>query len=378
MKLTTWSLILLFLFVSHGISLAQTDPQNAPARISKDNVVEVTYYKGRTLAYQRVGEWSWYELFPRVADWKPKPGEQPVAAVRVMPREENGVVTVKISVYRGRNHEVEDPVTEVTLGTSSVAVKELLNFGVAPFELRLVRAPSTVAELPAINNGTKSLVVSVEPALSTLPSFKVKVLNSSQKPVIGFSYRTSIKDQTKLIGMPQDRKGGVLIEPGATYELTLRYALTLMTESTGEVPPAMTGLQLNILSVMFLDGTYEGNRIDAARFRGYKEGEKIQLARIVDLLKSSAASTPESLAIKTNELNYHITTSDLGSLLTEFPGLPEAEIENLRSAAEVSALDIQKDFRKTFGGQQPIDRAVFPDAVKAATVKCEKWIDFLP
>jgi len=65
-------------------------------------------------------------------------------------------------------------------------------------------------------------------------------------------------------------------------------------------------------------------------------------------------------------------------LLKDFPGLPEAEAENLRSAAEVSASRIQKDFVGTFGTGKKIAPAVFSTAVNAAIAKCQNWLDGLP
>jgi hypothetical protein len=196
-------LTLLSLIFCSCIFLFGQANQKEPAILSRDYVVEITYYKGRQLAYQRIGEGAWYDLFPRIADWKPHTNELPVAAVRISPREEGVAVKVKVTTLRGPNHEIEDFVAEYTVSVAKTSVQELANFGVAPFELKLVRAPSTVAELPSITNETKSLVVSVEPASSTLPSFKARFVNSSAKQVTGFSYRTSINDETKLIGMPQ-------------------------------------------------------------------------------------------------------------------------------------------------------------------------------
>lgn len=367
-------LFFLLFFVSSPFSFGQA-PQTSPSR---DQVLEVTYYKGRPFAYQRVGEWTWYELFPRASDWKPRAGELPVAAVKLYVRDEAGTVHVKVTVLRGRNHEIEDFVADYSVGTAKIAVKELSGFGVVPFEISLVRAPATVASLPEITNLTKSLQVSVEPSVSSIPTFKARFVNTSAKPVTGFAYRTSLSGQTKISAMPQGRAGGVLIAPGDDYERTIRYPMKLITESTGEVPEALPGLQLNVLAVMFADGSYEGDAVQAVRFRGYKLGEKIQLSRLLELLHSKSAASSETFAAKVDELPYTISTADVAPLLAEFPGLPEGETENMRSAAEVSASDIEKAFRSTFGNGASIDQKVFADAVKGAIVRCEKWLNSLP
>lgn len=367
----------MLLLLVHGMclfSFAQTNPSAA----TRDYVVEVTFQKGRPFTYQRVGEWTWYGAFGLTDDWKAKVKGPRIQAVKLYPRDEAGAVKVKITLLRGNDFEVEDLVAEYALGDKKTVVTELANFGIAPFELRLVRAPATVAELPVIKNDTKSLLISVEPLTSTLPSFKATFMNSSEKPVMGFAFTTSINDVTMRSGMPKDRHGGILIAPGAIYNLTLPYPMNATTESTGEVPQARVGLRLNVLAVIFADGSYEGDAMQAARFRGYKLGEKIQLKRIIDLLRSPSTATAAAFAIKVEELSYKIDRSDVTGLAAEFPGLSEAEIENIRVYAQVSSADIFKDLKATIGKGSSMDGTTFNDAVKGAKVKYEMWLDSLP
>ena len=82
--------IALLLTASSIAGLAQQ--QQAAPPVSRGVALEVTYFKGRILAYQRIGQWTWYELFQRPDDWKAREGELPVAAVRISPRSEDGVV----------------------------------------------------------------------------------------------------------------------------------------------------------------------------------------------------------------------------------------------------------------------------------------------
>lgn len=376
MKHVRPAFILLFLLCG-TFSFSFAHANQAPAA-SRGHAIEITYFKGRPFAYQRVGEWTWYGAFALTPDWKLKMGEPVVQAVKLYSRDEAGSVKVKVTVLRGTNHEVENLVAEYTIGEKTTVVDGLANLGIVPFEIRLVRAPSTVAELPMIKNTTKSLVVGVEPSSSTLPTFKATIVNGSAKPVTGFAWRTSINDVTKLSGMPQDRKGGTLIAPGATHSQIIRYPMNLTTVSTGEVPQAQAGLQLNVTAVMFADGSWEGDRVEAARLRAYKLGEKIQLARILTLFRSASAATQETLALKVDELTYKIYRSDVSELAAEFPGFPESEVENLRSAAQVASSEIQKSNRESFGKGSAIDPKIFGDAVKGMILRCENRLNTLP
>jgi hypothetical protein len=371
-------LLLPFLLFTFGVVLTTSGQDVKQTSASQNYALEVSYIKGRPFVYQRIGGWTWYDGFQIVQGFQPEAGVLPVGAVKLYTREEAGSVKVKVTILRGRNIEFEYNVAEYTVGEEKVALRDLARFGVIPFEVSLVRAPSTAAYMPKVNNSTRSLVVSVEPVVSNLPTYKIRVLNNSAKAVAGFSYNTWLEGRRRFTGMPQQFDGTPLITVGNSYEKEFPYALKTTTESTGEVPQPIEGLELNILAVIFADGTFEGDRVEAARFRGYKLGEKIQLTRILELLRSKSAVSRELLGPKVDELNYKITLADVTPLLTEFQALPDAEAENMRSAAEASASRIQKDLAGTFGSGKAINSAVFAAAVNAAIAKCQKWLDSLP
>lgn len=366
--------IFVLVFTTAGWAFAQSDQR---ATAAQNYAVEVTYYKGRQLAYLRIGQGAWYGLFQRIDEWKLKTGELPINAVRILTRDEGGVVKARVSVLRGPHLEVEDFVAEHALSDKASIIADLTNFGVVPFELKLVRAPSTVAELPSIVNGTRSLLVSAEAVEAPLPSFTAKILNTSTKRVAGFGYRTLIDGVTKISGIQQRRDGLNLFGPGVTYLITLPYPVTQTVESTGEVPQARTGLQFELAAVMFEDGTFEGDSRPAGMFRAYKVGEKIQLSRILNLLQSPAATSPEALAAKVNELKAQITIADVTPMAALFPGFTEANMQAVRASAESSASAVQKEFKAAFGGGTT-DPAAFAESVKAATTKYEKWLKSLP
>jgi hypothetical protein len=370
--------LLLSVSVILMVSTSAFTEENKTPSLSDNFVLEVMWAKGRPFAYQRIGGWTWYDGFQRVSAAEQSASVRPVEAVKLYPREEAGAVKVKVTVLRGANLEFEDVVSEYTVGIEKVTIGELAKFGVAPFEIGLVRAPATTAYIPKILNNTKSLVVSIEPIESNLPAYRIRVLNSSSKPVACFSYNTFLEGRRRYTGMPQQFDGTPLITPGSSYEKVFPYALATTTQSTGEVPQPIPGLQLNVLAVIFTDGTYEGDRLDAARFRGYKIGERIQLTRILAVLRSKSAESWDTLAPSVDAISYKITISDIEPVLKEFPGLPEGEAENIRSAAEVSAAKIEKDFVATFGTGKKIDPTVFSAAVNAAIAKCQKWLDGLP
>ncbi|MEO8574348.1 MAG: hypothetical protein ABI481_10295 [Pyrinomonadaceae bacterium] len=324
----------------------QQSPSATPA--SKGIVLEVMFFKGKILSYQRIGEWTWYEWLDRPADWKPRPGEVPVAAVKIATRVEDGVIKARVTVLRGVNHETEDFVAEYTLSPEKKAIiRELSSLGVEPFELQLVRAPATVADPPAVVNKTKSLQVSVEPMQSSLPTFLARVLNNSPKPVLCFTYHTSIDGVRRLTGAPRDEAGAIVIKPGETFERPFRYPMKVSAVSTGEVPPALSGLVFNVTSVIFTDGTYEGDAHGAATYLAGNAGQKAQLRSFLEVIRSKEFTNSET------EVQAAISSVNVDAVLAEFvqkfPTLTPEQRSSLREAVDYGKSRAVKLFRGASG-----------------------------
>jgi len=339
-----FSVAFLFLVLS-SIALAQQAANTAPTPLTPGGlVVEVMYYKGRPLAYQAVGSWSWFSAFPRSEGWKAGANEIPIRAVKITLRQEDGVVKARVTLLRGRNFDKEDFVTDTSvLPGQKTIVRELLNVGIEPFEMQLVRAPATVADLPTVANKTKSLQVTVEPNQSTIPSFVGRFLNNSAKPVASFSFFTSVDGRRAVMGAPMSRTGLVLIQPGETYQQTFRYSTTLSPVSTGEVPPVVSNLVLNITSVVFTDGSYEGDSYPVATFLAGKLGEKAQLRAFLDRVRAGGSISSES------DVEAAISAVNLDGLAAEiikkFPDLTAAEKVQVRNVIGLGQSFGVKSFR---------------------------------
>jgi hypothetical protein len=350
----------------------------AEAQHFRGSVLEVTYYKGSPFAFVPIGNNPWFGSFQRLPDWKPKPGETPIEAVELATRADEGAIKIRVTVFRGKYFDIKDFIAEYELNGKTLILEDLAKVGIVPFEVRLVAAPPTVSALPMLENKTRSLVVSVEPTTATLPSFKVRILNSSAKPVLSVAYRTILNSRNAGSAAPRNRNGGALIEPGSTYETVVRYPVKLITISTGELPETRSGLTLEIQAVVFADGSWEGEPLQAALFRAGKLGEKIQVTRIVELLRSPSAASLETLSPLAETLRSEIDLEDMGPLAVEFPELSKPQIEDIRSIAEMSAHNFQQEFRSRFGKGTTITPAQLADAVKTTIAKCQARIDSLP
>src|SRR6187549_1353204 len=140
--LTAFATLLLGMQISISAQTAQSEqPANG-------YVVEVMSCKCQPFTYLKIGQWIWYGSFDKVADWKPKQGELPLRAVKLYGYSTEGGLKVRVTALRGTTgHESEDPVADRSVSENKIAIDELKSIGVVPFEIRLVRAPQTVAQL---------------------------------------------------------------------------------------------------------------------------------------------------------------------------------------------------------------------------------------
>ncbi|MDQ3749993.1 MAG: hypothetical protein M3367_13435 [Acidobacteriota bacterium] len=97
-----------------------------------------------------------YNLLP---NFRTSAERLPVQAVKLISYLENGVVKIKVKVFTGqKSFEKEEDVAIYSMRENErISVKELANFGVAPFEVAVVRVAPSVSTLPAVENKTTSL-----------------------------------------------------------------------------------------------------------------------------------------------------------------------------------------------------------------------------
>lgn len=313
--------------------------------------LEVTYLPGQAPSYQPVPwasaprGWVWYGRFGRITGWQLPAGAKPIRAVRVVPFLDEEAVRITVSVLRGDNfHDAEDEVaTYSARENEKITMTALKDFGVEPFEVRVVRVAPQVSDLPRIVNNTKSLeVVGIEPLISTLPQYKLTLHNLSNKNISALQINVVRERTIRLSGMPQGKDGEPLIKAGEYQELKQILPTTAQTTPGGYLPAALPAQQIVIATLMFEDGTYEGAAKPAATYRGFEMGRKTELKRIVPVLESalSTSDSIESLRARLSALSYDFEESDLKELVETFPGIKR---EQLQSPIEVSIHGIRRE-----------------------------------
>ena len=190
-------------------------------------VLEVTYYPKERPAYQAVppstsgAAGGWYARFERVPRWTPPAGPYPVHAVNIKSILAGDLVQIWVSVFVGQKFdELEKTVAVRSLREGEkTTIQELTQFGVEPFDLALVRVGLAVNEVPKVASKAKSIeLVTIQPNLSTLPSYRVALRNLSSKNVSALSIRVLQGPRTELSSMPQGHDGEPLILAGGVSE----------------------------------------------------------------------------------------------------------------------------------------------------------------
>jgi hypothetical protein len=314
--------------------------QSQQARPSATGLaVEVTYFEGRGPAYEPVrrtklprGEGSWFGLFGRVKEWQIPTGAQPVSAVRVVPYLDGDTVKVTVSVLRGEKFlDVEDIVGTYTVRENEgIAIDSLRDFGVEPFKLKLIRVAPQTPEVPTVLNKTRSLeVVGIEPIVATLPRYKLTLHNLSEKNVSAIRINTMRAGNLSLSGMPQGEEGKPLVEAGSFKELNEMMVTRAETTAAGYSPAAPRGQQIVLATLVFEDGSYEGDPEPAATYRGHTIGNRAELKRIVGLLEDALASSSSIEKVRTqlSNLSYDFDQSDMAVLASAFPEIDRNKLQ---------------------------------------------------
>lgn len=325
-------------------------PAQSARKVSEPTglTLEVTFFKGKAPAHLEIYEniaqptGAFSALFRRIPNWQPSAGSLPVRAVSVVSRLENSVVKVKISVFTGqRFYDKEEFVANYEMKENDkITVENLTKFGVEPIEISVVKVTPTVSILPVALNKTASLqITSIEPNYSTLPSFKVNLLNASIKPVLAFTFEMRINGQKGLSGIRHCKYEKTLIDAGNSYKFFVSNDFRDVKLSDGEIPQVKNNQTIVISSVVFEDGTFEGDQLDAARYLALLFGRQLQMQRMMPLVQQTADNKSDLTLFgkQISNLSVSIDENAFGEFLKNFADLSESEKSRLRTAAEVAS-----------------------------------------
>jgi hypothetical protein len=394
MQVIRWFSLLIVFAIGLTVSAANIHAQQvvpAPTRLA----LEVTFYPGRKPAYEAVPgpdskpSGAWFGLFGRIASWRPPAGTQPIEAVRVISRVEGEAVRVTVSTLSGSKAlENEQPVgTYLIRETEKISIDDLKQFGIEPFQIKLVRVNSNVPPVPpVILKGVESVVViNSMPKETTLPSYRIILRNQSNKNIIGLGVDVVAQGRVQLSSLPRGIDGQPLIPAGKEYWLTVAAPNRAQQTSDGYVPTSPSDQQIIIKCAVFEDGTFEGDTEAAVAVRGYQAGEKMVLPRLIPLLESALNSSNANLteALRNLETQVSSVGSDadpqiVQTLAAEFPQASNARRE-IKATMEVTATTIKSTLLKEIHtlenlGAQSLTTDLYRTWLTKTRERYEKWL----
>lgn len=349
---------ILLLLILSGSAKAQGElARQTPTGLA----LEIVYYKNSAPAYQALSRadgrpaTAWYGRFSRIQKWQLPAGELPIQAVNIASRLDGEVASVNVSVLRGvKFHDEETMVGTYHLRENeSVLVQELEGFGVEPFRISLKRIAPAAPNQPVVKSLAKSLeIVGIEPQPSTLPRYKLTLRNLSEKNIMALRIEIMSGGVMAVTSTPQGLEGLPLIKAGAFFESNQPLRTRAVHTPGGFAPDTHISQETIIRSVVFEDGSYEGDPAPAAGFKAFTLGRKLALTRLLEVCaatKEAAPSEQERTAQVARFTDRVRTLSDeidgpaLAQLLREFPTLTRKEATDLKIAAEVPLHQIRKE-----------------------------------
>ena len=362
MQVIRWFSLFILLTIGLTVPAAKTLAQQdvpAPTRLA----LEVTYYPGRKPAYETVPgpeakpSGAWFGLFAHTASWQAPAGAQPAEAVRVISRVEGDAVRVTVSILSGsKAWENEQRVgTYLIRETEKISIDDLKQFGIEPFQIKLVRVNPNIPPVPpVILKGVESVVVLNSMAKeTTLPAYRIILRNQSNKNIVALGVEVVAAGSVQITSKPRGIDGQPLIGVGKEYWLTVAAPNRAQPTPGGYVPTSPTDQQILIKAAVFDDGTYEGDAETAVVVRGYQAGEKMVLPRLIPLLESalnsSNADLTEALRNFESQVSSVATDADpqiIRTLTSEFPQASGAKSREIKETMEFTATTIKTTLLK--------------------------------
>src|ERR1044072_47497 len=233
--------------------------------------------------------WTWFPKFRRVPVAAGSDRLRPVTAVNVRAINAGDRVLASISVFLGERFEVEKTVAVYTLQErEKVSVRQLLNFDIEPFEVKLVRLEIGPAELPRVISKVGSIeLVTIQPTLTTLPGYRLTLRNLSPKNVSAVMIYVRQGNRRLFSGMPQGEEGKALIPADSMADLVLPASTDAVETGGGYEPVALREQTIEILTAAFDDGSSEGEPTLASRYGKLLDARRIELRTIIDLFQQA-------------------------------------------------------------------------------------------
>ena len=310
--------------------------QPEPARLA----LEIYYYPNEPPAYQPVSpvlRGSWFSRFRRIkADG---PNDLPVSAVDIKSIRTAEGVRVTVAVLFGELHQKQEAIGTYTIREGErVKVDGLGQFGVDPFTIAVVPFSPSNLDLPELTSKAKSIdYVGIQPGAAMTPSFRIAVRNLSSRNLRAIYVRVLKGGDPQRSLMPQGIEGAPLMPLGNAYEFSAPVATRAVQTATGFTQVILPSQVIEVSTAIFVDGSFEGDAEPALNYSATLRGNKIQLARVIELFQRTRDAQADP-ATKVEALK-----SSIAKLSTEAdPALAQEIIGEFGQPVKTAPADLKR------------------------------------
>lgn len=207
----------------------------------------------------------------------------------------------------------------------------------SPNETDKVIRSSSRSDFPEILNKTKSVALAgIKPVGSTPVNYQFTLQNLSDKNIKAVSINVLSEGHVRIMSMPQGYYGETFIR--ARESRRLPESLTTSPDPGTYNRPAAREVQIVIESVIFEDGSYEGDLKSAGKFLAGVLGSRLDVGRILPLLDDASSATDavaafDALRAQLSSLSYEPEEAEVASLQRALPTLDQAELRASVDAA---------------------------------------------
>ena len=277
--------------------------------------LQVIFYPNEQPAYQPVRKGlsgGWYARFHRIKS--AGPNDLPASAVEVKSMLTPGGVRVILSVLFGELNQQQKQVATYTLHLGEkIKTGELTQFGIDPFTITPVNFDPVALDIPEFVSKAPSIeFVGIQPAASMTPAFRVAVRNQSSKNIQALLVTVLKVGEPGWTSLPRGKEGAPLINPGGAFEFETRVAMRSSLTAAGfYTEVAIPGQVIEVTSAIFDDGSFEGDAIWPLRYAATRNGNKIQLARVINLFERAMQDNQMDPAVVAETLKTNIAMMSL-------------------------------------------------------------------
>jgi hypothetical protein len=265
-------------------------------------------------------------------------------------------------------------------------VKELAQYGITPFDVSVVRTQRVAPVQPTVINKTTSIqVLHVKAAALPMP-YRITLKNTSDKAVQALEIVTSNGRGASALKWPEDLQDRPLIGAGQEYKVEMPSEKEYRSLPTSQyVSDQLSIIEIN--TVVFTDGTYEGDPTLAGLQNAGMLGSKLQLDKILSLIKTALETDNADYAFSqfktaASELEETIEPSLLEELMRQFPTLSESRRNGMLNSARRKLHDIKTGLKNAVAeferGAQQKASGSFKEWLESRKEMYESWRARLP